>query len=769
MSLHGIGSDEDSEKKRRCSCGPKLGRCMLSDTTQGIVLLTVVVVGYMCLGAAVFVELEEPEEHANETDVLWNVSLTLWNKSELDIESWVSLVNATLKINRHSYCDHEFDPMKQWSFLTALFLCMTAITTIGYGTVTPKSTTGRLFLTFYSVIGIPLFLMFLSNSGLAVAAKTRDCFKSVRKAAKETTRRLSHQISVRRNTRASLDDTESIRRRFGSYVDDSVEMTETEQSQQMVDELIEADYRRRSVEQEGGRSNPALEDEDGSLCTSLHVADDNDDTESAPTSTNGKVSTDGSVEKTKSSTDSPQSGDSTATNDGMSDEPSDPKINEDKVGTMDNDTSSSKCSPETEERADSKHTDREQSVINDATDRDYENLELGTLETSVDDRSNMQINSMQANSKGKSHGSCSEGDLTSTDQENNGIATHSNSPSSLDDDAVSASGALSRDGYDKDNPGETVDSSDREKEKSPERRRKIAVHSLQNGNQPYVTCKRDDGRVFLCNGPKSQAYGASDNRESYSNRCTASVEKPTVKNHGTAISLAANDVAESSRRSSAPPGIMRTSFTGLGIKCEKCGQRMLYPRAGTSRPKKKISFDADVIDKIEASSQNGDQDHSRSRADSFETIGTGNPHDRALSVLSVIYVIYTLGGSYLFKYWESEQDWDYGDSFYFCVTTLTTIGFGDLMLDLADGGQSLLAWKTVLFIIYTLVGLVLLSACFSLAQEKLKNFAHNAMAKLQITQYCHLCAGKCFHCCRRRSSRVKEPITHSESAEANIV
>ena len=53
-----------------------------------------------------------------------------------------------------------------WSLPGAIFFCMTTVTTIGYGTFVPTTTTGRLFVVPFALVGIPLFTM--SNGMLAL-------------------------------------------------------------------------------------------------------------------------------------------------------------------------------------------------------------------------------------------------------------------------------------------------------------------------------------------------------------------------------------------------------------------------------------------------------------------------------------------------------------------------------------------------------------------------------------------------------------------------
>ncbi|KAJ2943035.1 hypothetical protein O0L34_g15228 [Tuta absoluta] len=57
----------------------------------------------------------------------------------------------------------------QWSFSSAFLYSLTVITTIGYGHLSPRTNWGKVVTVFYSLLGMPLFLLYLTNVGELLA------------------------------------------------------------------------------------------------------------------------------------------------------------------------------------------------------------------------------------------------------------------------------------------------------------------------------------------------------------------------------------------------------------------------------------------------------------------------------------------------------------------------------------------------------------------------------------------------------------------------
>ncbi|GAB0096419.1 uncharacterized protein DMENIID0001_119250 [Sergentomyia squamirostris] len=96
----------------------------------------------------------------------------LWMSSHnLREEDWKTLARSRLRtFEEELHAAHEagmtsYSGQKSWSFLNGWAYCLTVVTTIGYGHISPTTTTGRAITIVYAIIGIPIFLILLADFG----------------------------------------------------------------------------------------------------------------------------------------------------------------------------------------------------------------------------------------------------------------------------------------------------------------------------------------------------------------------------------------------------------------------------------------------------------------------------------------------------------------------------------------------------------------------------------------------------------------------------
>ncbi|XP_018795872.1 PREDICTED: TWiK family of potassium channels protein 18-like isoform X2 [Bactrocera latifrons] len=156
----------------------------------GIILLVII---YTIGGAFIFqaIELFEYERFNKHKTVKPNITakclqkiwdITVQNISFFDNIYYKERVNEILlefqrEVAHENLIDPDID--KQWSFSGAFLYSLTVITTIGYGNISPKSDWGKLVTILYAIIGMPLFLLYLSNIGDVLAKSFKWIYSKV--------------------------------------------------------------------------------------------------------------------------------------------------------------------------------------------------------------------------------------------------------------------------------------------------------------------------------------------------------------------------------------------------------------------------------------------------------------------------------------------------------------------------------------------------------------------------------------------------------------
>lgn len=136
----------------------------LRRSTVLLILLTVIYGGYLVIGGAILMKTEGPIEKELKEDLL-NLRNEFLKQhpciTEKELEHFIiSVVNAR---DQGIVVTKNFtNTNSKWDLGESVFYATTLITTIGYGHLTPQSTFGKAFSMIYSLVGIPLTLIFLA-------------------------------------------------------------------------------------------------------------------------------------------------------------------------------------------------------------------------------------------------------------------------------------------------------------------------------------------------------------------------------------------------------------------------------------------------------------------------------------------------------------------------------------------------------------------------------------------------------------------------------
>ncbi|XP_078359128.1 two pore potassium channel protein sup-9-like [Oculina patagonica] len=117
------------------------------------------------LSAWLFVQVEYTGKDNNKEkyQLLHSLYTSMSSKYNMTIEEF----------NNFSNVAHEAlsEPKPQWTFFTAYEFVMSAVTTIGYGYITPQTSAGQILCIVVSLFGIPITLLTLKSIGELIARK----------------------------------------------------------------------------------------------------------------------------------------------------------------------------------------------------------------------------------------------------------------------------------------------------------------------------------------------------------------------------------------------------------------------------------------------------------------------------------------------------------------------------------------------------------------------------------------------------------------------
>ncbi|XP_056424616.1 potassium channel subfamily K member 17 [Hyla sarda] len=168
-------------------CCSKLRCCRVPVT----LVILVIYFCYLLLGAAVFWALEneaEQDQTLNFQQEKWEL---LRNHTCMDDKTLDMFIRGIIQAYKNGIPllgnDTSAD---RWDFTGSFFFSVTAITTIGYGNVSPSTAGGRIFCIFFALFGIPLNLILLNRLG-------RRMLRLVQRAAEFLGRKTRRQKTVK--------------------------------------------------------------------------------------------------------------------------------------------------------------------------------------------------------------------------------------------------------------------------------------------------------------------------------------------------------------------------------------------------------------------------------------------------------------------------------------------------------------------------------------------------------------------------------------------
>ncbi|CDW52169.1 potassium channel subfamily k member [Trichuris trichiura] len=127
-------------------------------------LLTLLLVIYLMIGAAIFVVIEGPDEQLAKKNLQTTISQFVKSHNSCvtakEVEQLIERVSAA--VTKGITLQNANSTESSWNFGQSFFFCGTLVSTVGYGRISPVTSAGKAFTIFYCLFGIPLFLVLLS-------------------------------------------------------------------------------------------------------------------------------------------------------------------------------------------------------------------------------------------------------------------------------------------------------------------------------------------------------------------------------------------------------------------------------------------------------------------------------------------------------------------------------------------------------------------------------------------------------------------------------
>ncbi|NXS62942.1 KCNKH protein, partial [Brachypteracias leptosomus] len=139
-------------------------------------VLLVAYISYLGLGASVLQALERPAEVQAAEHLLQQHWELLANHTCLQGPALQRLIEGIIQAYRSGITlQGNTTSLGRWDFSGSFFFCISAITSIGYGNLSPSTAVGRIFCILFALFGIPLNLVLLNEIGQLMLSGVQCC------------------------------------------------------------------------------------------------------------------------------------------------------------------------------------------------------------------------------------------------------------------------------------------------------------------------------------------------------------------------------------------------------------------------------------------------------------------------------------------------------------------------------------------------------------------------------------------------------------------
>ncbi|XP_066479312.1 potassium channel subfamily K member 17 [Tiliqua scincoides] len=153
-------------------CRAPSGRCGRLPCTP---LLLLAYLTYLLLGSAAFRALEGPAERDSARQLQWEKWQLLENHTCLKREALERFVEGIVQAYKNGLILRGNSSLGRWDFAGSFFFSISAVTTIGYGNLSPSTVTAQVFCIFFALFGIPLNLVLLNRIGQLMLSGVHQC------------------------------------------------------------------------------------------------------------------------------------------------------------------------------------------------------------------------------------------------------------------------------------------------------------------------------------------------------------------------------------------------------------------------------------------------------------------------------------------------------------------------------------------------------------------------------------------------------------------